>query len=202
MITSLPTFSHSLMTAFRRRCWFAATLAATGICLANATRATAQAPDADRREYAIKAAFLFHFTQFITWPESALSGEGEPLRIAVFQPNPFGQVLEQIVEDKLVQGRPIEIRYINDVADAEGAQIVFIPQSANVSREIIDRLSGQPVLLVGEDREFIRNGGMVALVRTGERVAIIIDRDTLQRAGLDASSRLLRLAQTVGESKL
>lgn len=148
------------------------------------------------REYALKAAFLFHFTQFVEWPEEARPAADEPLRIGVLNPNPFGTILDEIVAGETVGGRPVEVRYFDRPDPAEPPHILFIPAAARERRrEALDELKNRPVLLVGEDRDFLRDGGLVSLIREENRVAITLSRRALDRSGLTVSSRLLRLAR-------
>ena len=51
-----------------------------------------------------------------------------------------------------------------------------------------------PVLTVGEHVQFSRLGGVIAFIRDGNRVRFEINLDAADRAGLQVSSKLLRLA--------
>lgn len=160
-----------------------------------------QTDAADRREYAIKAAFLFHFTQFVVWPPEAMPPPGEPIRIGVVHSNPFGDMLEEIVRDETVEGREIEVVQVATVEEARQTQILFIPRTTpKPLRQALRDLEKEPILLVSDDVSFLRCGGMIALVRDKARVGILINRSALDEAGLSASSRLLRLAQTAGSN--
>jgi hypothetical protein len=160
-----------------------------------------QAGGADQREYAIKAAFLFHLAQFIEWPPEAMPPPEEPIRIGVIEPNPFGLLLEDVVQDATVRDHPILVEYVDSAEKALACQILFVPRAAGpVSRDLLDRLSNEPVLLVGEDRAFLWDGGMVSLIRLGDRVVIEVNLPALREANLTASSRLLRLARILNDS--
>jgi dihydroxyacid dehydratase/phosphogluconate dehydratase len=51
-----------------------------------------------------------------------------------------------------------------------------------------------PVLTIGEHVPFSRLGGIIAFIRDGNRVRFEINADAAERAGLQVSSKLLRLA--------
>src|SRR5689334_22952716 len=51
-------------------------------------------------EYQLKAAYIFHFAQFIDWPSAAFGTEGAPLVIGILGENPFGPALERTVHGK------------------------------------------------------------------------------------------------------
>jgi hypothetical protein len=56
------------------------------------------------------------------------------------------------------------------------------------------------VLTVGETADFIRDGGIINYVRDAGMIHFEIDQDAATRAGLQISSRLLRLARTADRS--
>ena len=49
------------------------------------------------RENQLKAAFLYNFSQFVTWPDDAFSNSSSPIAIGVLGENPFGPVLNDLV---------------------------------------------------------------------------------------------------------
>ena len=55
-------------------------------------------------ELQLKAAQLYRFPEFVEWPARVL--EGRPtIDVCVLTPNPFGRVLEQLIEGEVVSGR-------------------------------------------------------------------------------------------------
>jgi hypothetical protein len=59
---------------------------------------------------------------------------------------------------------------------------------------------GEPILTVGEERDFIARGGIVSLYLDGSNVRFTINPAAADRAGLRISSRLLQLARIVDDS--
>jgi YfiR/HmsC-like len=140
-------------------------------------------------EYRVKAAFLFNFTKFVEWP--AERSAPEPLTICIAAFNPFGSVLEEIVHDESVNGRPLQVRVTRDAAQCD---VLFIAE--RVAHEpYLRAVRGQPVLTVGERADFLRDGGIVNFVIEDGRVRFDIARQAASRAQLTISSRLLRLAR-------
>jgi hypothetical protein len=142
-------------------------------------------------EYQVKAAYLFNFAKFVDWPAALSSG---PLVICVAVPNPFGMVLEETVHGETISGRPIVQKTI--AAPEPGCHVVFVPRGASASA-YIGASRGIPVLIVGETPHFIADGGMINFVIDGGTVRFEINQDAASRAGLQISSRLLRLARPV-----
>src|ERR1700722_9242607 len=58
--------------------------------------------DAPTSEYRVKAAFIYNFTQFIEWPDSAFTGPGSPFVVATVGNDPFQGALENSMGGKSV----------------------------------------------------------------------------------------------------
>lgn len=172
-------------------------LATAGLlCLASG-RVVAQAPPAPR-EYEVKAAYLLNFTRYVEWPAEAFASAGAPVVIGVLGQDPFGPVLEQTLARRTIQGRRIELRVLDGVADAEGCHAVFVSwEEYRHDPGLIERLSRPGLLTVGERDEFVQRGGVLSFVLVGQTVRFAVNLGAGERAGLRISSRLLALATAV-----
>jgi hypothetical protein len=149
-------------------------------------------------EYEVKAAYLFNFVRFVTWPESAFASAEAPLTLCVLGSDPFGSVLDQTLANETVGGRPLAPRRIAASDDAGQCQLLFVSRAATDAQVAVLRaLDGRPVLTVGDDEAFARAGGAVGFRLEAGTVRITVNQDALQRAGLTMSSQLLRIASLV-----
>src|SRR4051794_4694299 len=106
----------SAFTAWRRalvRAWWVL------VCGAGGTLSSARADVVT--EYQVKAAFLFNFTKFVEWPPDRFADSETPIVIAVLGRNPFGDELENLVRNRLVNGRRIVIRLLASVEDVKSS---------------------------------------------------------------------------------
>jgi len=79
-----------------------------GMTLNWTSTANAQAGDAsDSSEYLIKAGFIYNFAKFVEWPSAAFSQADSPIVIGVLGTDPFGGVLDHLVEDKKIGQRDL-----------------------------------------------------------------------------------------------
>src|SRR2546427_9710737 len=62
------------------------------------------------KEYDLKAAFLYHLAQFVDWPPEAFPTEETPLVIGILGTDPFGKVLDDIVDDEVVKNRKMAVQ--------------------------------------------------------------------------------------------
>jgi hypothetical protein len=152
----------------------------------------AQAP----LEYQVKAAFLLNFTKFIEWPAAAFANAQSPITICILGRDPFGSVLDEIVQGETVNARRIAVQRINGPPGPRTCQVTFVGGLEKEAPQFI-RDIGPGVLTVGEGDRFLRDGGMVALVVDNRRVRFDINQGAAVNAGLTLSSQLLSVARTV-----
>ena len=77
----------------------------------------------------------------------------------------IGSDLRQIAQTRKIQDRPIEVRSYSASSNVATFHILFLPGSLDpkVQSEIIRRVAGKHILLVGEDVAFITWGGGISL---------------------------------------
>ena len=172
------------------RTWITAML--TPACLA----LLAPPAQAQYGEYEVKAAFMFHFVQFVKWP----SGSAGPVTVGILGDDPFGGALAKAVQDEANEGRKVAVKRSRKVEDLKGCQIVFVSSSerANLTG-ILASLAGAHVLTVGDYEGFAKQGGTIGFSFVGEKVRFEINNGAARRSGLEISSRLLKLASRVGD---
>jgi len=142
-------------------------------------------------ECQVKAAFLFNFLKFVEWPAS---GAKAPWVIGVLGHDPFGEVLDDTVRGKIVNGRPVEVRRYDNPADVKDCNILFI------GRDDYERtgIPMQPGLLtVGEAPGFLQSGGAIRFYLEDHRVHFEIRPEAARTAGLHVSSQLLKLGRVL-----
>jgi hypothetical protein len=151
--------------------------------------------DAPSLEYQVKAAFLYNFTQFVTWPKESFSGDSAPFVVAVIGNDPFSGALEQAMENKTVHERPIVIKHFASVDDLGSCQILFVPAAEDDSlSKIMTKLGTSAVLTVGESESILTSGGGIRLYPDGNKIRFEISPGSTDRAGLKVSAKLMKLA--------
>ena len=175
----------------RSRCGLAVALCATALTHAAVGVSGAQAQERAEREYEVKAAFLYNFTKFVEWPDDS----GTDRRICVLGADPFGSALE-VLAGRVTRGKTVEILRLDSVGEAARCHVLFI--SSSVGHDlgtILDALSSDSILTVGETGRFAERGGMIALDTYKNRIRLRINLEATVRADLDLSSHLVRLAE-------
>ena len=162
---------------------------------------TARGQDALPSEYQMKAAYLFNFTKFVSWPAQALPPGNSSLVIGILGDDPFEGVLDSTVQNKVIDGHPLAVRHIKSLAELKSCQVLFVSSSEkNRWPEIQSVLDGSNVLTVSEHWDgFLKDGGMIYFFMSENRVCFGINDDAAKHAGLKISSKLLQLKKTPTE---
>lgn len=157
-------------------------------------------PPGGHSEEEIKSAILYNFTKFVEWPAGALKGDAAPLVIGVLGGDPMFPVLAAVLRNKTVYGHPVVVRRLKADSEAKDFQVLFV--GASDSRQIarvLQAVGRSPTLTIGEHDQFSKLGGIIALLRDGNRIRFEVNLDAAERAGLRISSKLLRLASVFRE---
>jgi hypothetical protein len=146
-------------------------------------------------EYEVKGAYVYSFAKFIEWPAETLQPK-TPIVIGVIGDNQFAALLKTIVKDKTIQEHPISVQIIKWPATMHSCHIIFVAASERKRfHEIASALQNQPVLTVTEYEEGSQNKGIFNLFLEGEKVQFEADVAAAEKARLQISSKLLRLAK-------
>ena len=173
--------------------------AALLLCALAAGGAPASAAPHDLPEYAVKAAFLYRFAQFVEWPDDVARQAG-PLTIGVLGKDPFGGLLDRAVLGKTVRGRSLAVRRFGSAEEARDCDILFVSSSeAPRLKDILAPLAEASVLTVGEADRFAGRGGMIAFFFEDGRVQLEVNVAATQAARLRVSSQLLSVARLVNQ---
>jgi hypothetical protein len=145
---------------------------------------------AQDREQKIKAAFLYNFINFVDWPEDKMTDNDEPIIIGV-----IGN------KDLQIRGKKIVIKYFKDLKDLKKCHVVLLcicgSTSPDNSKKIMDAVKNFPVLTVGEQADFLENGGNINFLTVDHKIRFEINLDSAKRNNLKIRSKLLKLAKRV-----
>ena len=137
-------------------------------------RSTLQAQSSG--EYQIKAAFLYNFAKFVDWPAEAFAGSNGKLIIGVIGDDPFGGALNQAINGKTINGRPLLVRRLRWGQDLRSCHILFISSSERQRLpQIIQSLRGASVLTVGDMGQFNQQGGIINFILEANKVRFEIN---------------------------
>lgn len=132
----------------------------------------------------LKAAYIFNFAMFTTWPDAA--GKG-PLFVCASPENPLWPALSAL-NGKPVNGRPWTVTEIAR------------PKAARCDIAVLARTMERPATLAAGVlvvRDGAGSKAAITLVEDDEHIRFDVDTQEAARSGLRLSSHLLRLARNV-----
>jgi len=146
----------------------------------------------------VKAAFLYYFFHFISWPERGSGSAGTAYEFCYVNEGPVVDALKLVLASPKAAKTTVNIKKISDVQNVSGCDYVFIGSASEKhAQTIIAATKGEAILTVSETEGFAAMGGMIELKRNSNRVNVLMNADALDAQGLKASSKLLNLATII-----
>ncbi|HKC68067.1 MAG TPA: YfiR family protein [Bacteroidia bacterium] len=154
------------------------------------------------REYQVKAAFVFNFTQFVEWSSQSFTTPQTSAVIGILGKDPFGNYLQETITGETINKHPLVIQHFNSVDDVNNCQVLFINISdKNQLRAILQKLKGKNILTISDVNGFAKMGGIVRLYTKDDKINIQINLEAAKEENLLISSKLLKLAEIVTTEK-
>lgn len=154
----------------------------------------ADAPKSVFKANEVEAVFLVNFCRFTNWPDDTFSSDTQPIVIAVWADEGFTSLVVHAARGEHIGPRPITVKRVQNASEAETAQLVFIPESAESAFERTYDFDSTHALLVGESNRFLKYGGHLQFVSAG-KIQIRVNLHALKQSGLELNSNLLRICQ-------
>ncbi|MCU1286407.1 MAG: hypothetical protein JWO13_2757 [Acidobacteriales bacterium] len=159
--------------------------------------ATTSSAQARATEYQVKAAYLYNFGKFVSWPP-AQTNDGDSFGVCVLGKDPFGSSLDATIANATVANKKIVAKRITSADEAVGCRIVFIGNSEAARLEkLLPSLNKMGALTVSDIPRFINRGGMIQFVLNENRIRFEVNLTPAETAGLTLSSELLKVAASV-----
>lgn len=148
-------------------------------------------------EEKVKVAFVYNFAKFVEWPAEAFPSETSPFGICILGSDPFG-VHWDILKEKTVKGRKIQIRRLHRLENLEDCHILFISASERHRlRSLFHQLKNQPILTISDLDRFASLGGMIGLIHVDGRINFEVNLDRVSGSPLKFSAQLLQVARII-----
>jgi YfiR/HmsC-like len=149
-------------------------------------------------ERRVKAAFLYKFLGFITWPDGAFAKESDPLVIGILGAPDIADELTTTIVGRTVQGRPVLAKALKPGDPIDDVHLLFIDarqreQLEPLARSARDRGS----LLVSESSDALDQGVVINFVTVDSRVRFEVSLIAAAETGITISSRLLSVAHRI-----
>ncbi len=148
---------------------------------------------AQHQESSVRAAFVFQLTKYVELPHPK-----NELLIGFAGDGDMGETLRRVLDGKDSDGKILRVVLSPSDEQMQQCDLLYLAYSSRQNNlSALRRLQGKNVLTLGETEDFVRDGGMVGLVRDADQIQIYINLLATQAAGFKLSSRVLNLAVIV-----
>ena len=169
------------------------------LCLAWCALARGQQVDA-RREANVKAVFVYSFGRYVSWPAPAA---GQPFRIGVIgtPSSYFTSAIDRIAASRKIAERPIVVKRFESLEKYQDCEILFVSGATSeaLRKQVVERLSRAPVLIVGETPGFAQQGAVINFY-VGDSVRFEINDVAARQRGLKLDAKLLNLGRRISSN--
>ena len=135
-------------------------------------------------EYQVEAAYLYNFAKMGRWSAQVLPDRADLIIGVLGGDEAFVKVLRDILVGKEINGHTVEVRYLRSPEDVKSCHLVFFRSAERINRTIIGQLGKSNVLLVGEDKDFLNDGGMIDLTRREGKITYKVNPAALERSSI------------------
>lgn len=151
---------------------------------------------ASEKEQLVKAAFLFNFIKFASWPSPIDIASQQEINICILGDNTLGRASE-VIEKGSSSKLAINARQISSAPTAPGqCHVVFITNTARVE-SFISQSHAQMALTVSDADGFVQRGGIIGFVKERNKIRLHINKGAADRAGIQLDAQLLEIAGKV-----
>jgi hypothetical protein len=150
-------------------------------------------------ENLLKAVFIYNFAKFTRWPDDMWDERGPSLTICSIGHDKLSDALERL-NGRMLRDNPVNIDQRESLTHLDTCHVLYLANSIeHEAIEITHTLRSKPILTISEIPDFAESGGMIELFHNDGRIHFKVNLHTTREAGLDLSSRLLKLAIIVDQ---
>lgn len=166
------------------------------LCFTAAFGQAAVHADGSELEQKVRAAFLYNFTKFISWPDSAFADATANLVLCVTPEGQFSELLSRSLNGKISGKRRIQTQVVDQADELQGCQVLYIGEGTQ-AQPWLEASRRFPVLTVSRTEQFTDQGGIIQFVIEEGKIRFDINRAPADVIGLNISSKLLKIARNV-----
>jgi hypothetical protein len=172
--------------------------AVLAVCAVPALAAPSDEPSALERR--VKAAFLYKFAAYVTWPTPPASDSS--FTIGVLGDEALAAELGRVVAGRTVEGLPVAVRQVSETDSLQNLHMLFVSRSRTSRLETLATMAREhSVLTVSEAEGGLAMGSVINFVLSSGKVRFEISLGAARKSGLALSSRLLGVALSVVDDK-
>ncbi len=147
-------------------------------------------------ELLFKAAFIYNFAKFTTWPDDAWQRQPDTITLCTVGNDSLTPGLNKL-SGRVIRDRTLKVIRLPDKINNQ-CHIIYIGQTHHQRyKRLITQTRDKAILSISQIPGFAENGGIIELHRRGGQTSISVNLDSANNAGITLSSRLLILADII-----
>jgi len=149
-------------------------------------------------EYDVKAAYLYNFSKFITWPNEQ-KDINKNFVFVVYKNEAFAKVLMEVIKERKIKGRNCKVVLVNKPEDIPNCNILFVSNVSNIEiKNIFNFINSKPIVTVGDNIEdFCKKGGIINFTSKQSTKRFELNVNLANKKEIKISSKLIVLAKIV-----
>lgn len=165
----------------------------------NSAAATTQ--DEIQLSLQVKTAFIYRFTNWVTWPAPKQGNpkENNFFLITIVGESPLSPYLSQLASNRRIQKRPVQINSVHSSALPSQRPDILVIGNVHPKNldKILDFTRVLPILVIADHQGFAKEGVMINFYIENGKVRFEINKSAVERSGIQISSQLLKLARII-----
>lgn len=146
-----------------------------------------------------KAVFIYNFTKYVQWSEQDTSPTFD---ILIIGESSILYSLKNIAEKRRVGKRGIVVKQVQNINNLGYCHVLFISVSEKKRlKQILHAISDQNTLIISDSEGFAHKGVAINFIYDNGKIKFELNKRAFDRAGLQVSSKLLKLAMIVDEEE-
>ena len=145
----------------------------------------------------VKAAFIYNFVKFTTWPSGAYESAHRRV-ICVMGDQAIANALQRTPQT----GIAVKVRTLQPTETLEDCRVLYVSGIDQPAlTRLIEAVCNRPVLTVSDRESFAVLGGVAEIFDESGRLRFAINVSAARRAGLTLSANMLSLAKIVKDNR-
>jgi len=146
----------------------------------------------------LKAAIIINMIMFVEWPQREAASADDSLSVCFLDNSPVARALGN-AQGKSIRNKTIKIKKTTPETVSVCHVLYVSPSERDQLQELTTRLKATPVLIAGDSPNYLHLGVMLNLEVSEGHIIFDINQGSARKAGLQISSKALRLARQVVE---
>jgi hypothetical protein len=145
----------------------------------------------------IKAAFIYKFCGYTTWPDAKFPSENAPIRVGVAGSQRVVDEIHRVFAGKTIRGRSLVVYKIDATSDLTPLHLLYVNESSHFDLLQFSALHQQEPILTITEKSALPELAIINFVPYEDFIRFAISKTRAMEVGLEISSQLLSVAVAV-----